>query len=221
MVGYITESSGEGYTPTPEGQHVMVCARIVDLGTQPGSPMFPTPKRKLMVGWELPEIMHEYTDADGKPRSAPLLHVERFTVSFHEKATLRQRLESWRGTPFTKKDFAGPPDGFHLRKLIGIPALVQIVHKHEDGKTFANMNAIMKPPKVLFDQFKNKLDGQPIFFDLDSFEQAEFDRLSDRVKETIQRSPEYQRLFAQAPEGQAQAGAPIMDRGPFEDDIPF
>ena len=33
MVGYITESTGGDFAPTPEGQHIMVCSRIVDLGT--------------------------------------------------------------------------------------------------------------------------------------------------------------------------------------------
>jgi hypothetical protein len=34
MVGYITPSAGGDFAPTPEGQHTMVCTRVIDLGTQ-------------------------------------------------------------------------------------------------------------------------------------------------------------------------------------------
>lgn len=195
MVGYISESAGGNYTPTPEGQHIMVCSRIIDLGTQPGSPQFPTPKRKIRIFWELPDERTSYTDAEGRTHEGPTLHSEQFSVSFHEKSTLRQRLESWRGTPFTNADFAGPPNGFHLRKLIGVPALAQIIHDHRDGKTYANLNAIMSPPKAMREQYKGKIEGDAIFFDLDDFQQAEFDKLSDRLKETIKNSPEYRAIF--------------------------
>lgn len=195
MVGYITETTGGDYTPTPEGQHIMVCARVIDLGTQPGSSMYPAPKRKIRIFWELPEHRIEYTDGDGNEKTGPVLHSEQYTVSFHEKANLRKDLEAWRGVPFTEKDFAGPPNGFHLSKLLGIPAVGQVIHEHRDGKTYANLNSIMKPRKAEFDEFKDKIEGERIFFDLDDFKQEEFDKLSDRLKATIQNAPEYQKLF--------------------------
>lgn len=217
MVGFITETSGGTYTPTPEGQHIMVCSRIVDLGTQPGSPMYPTPKRKIRVFWELPEERVTYTDQDGVEREGPVLHSEQYTVSFHEKSNLRKALESWRGKAFSDADFAGPPDGFHLSKLIGIPAFGQIVHEHKDGNTYANLNSIMKPPKAMFDQFLGKIEGAKIFFDLDDFDQTEFDKLSDRLQERIKQSPEYQRLGGnyQAPDESENPGAG------FDDEVPF
>lgn len=195
MVGYISESTGGNYTPTPEGQHIMVCARIIDLGTQPGSAMYPQPKRKIRIFWELPEERITYTDGDGNEQEGPVLHSEQYTVSFHEKSNLRRDLESWRGQPFKDEDFAGPPNGFHLSKLIGIPAVGQIVHEHRDGKTYANLNSIMRPRKAEFDEFKGKIEGVTIFFDLDDFKDEEFDKLSDRVKDTVRNSPEYQALF--------------------------
>ena len=219
MVGFITESNGGNYTPTPEGQHIMVCSRIIDLGTQPGSAMYPTPKRKIRIFWELPEERITYTDESGQEQEGPVLHSEQYTVSFHEKANLRKDLESWRGQPFSESDFAGPPDGFHLSKLIGVPAVGQIVHEHKDGKTYANLNSIMRPPKAMFDQFRGKIEGATIFFDLDDFKQEEFDKLSDRVKETVKNSPEYQALFDSdiPPEYTPQSENP---QG-MEDEIPF
>jgi len=226
MVGYITESSAGSFTPTPEGQHLMVCSRIVDLGTQPGSAMYPAPKRKIRIFWEIPDERIEIEGEDGTKRDLPVLHSEQYTASFNEKANLRKTLEAWRGKPFTEEDFSGPPNGFHLSRLIGIPAMAQIVHEHKDGKTYANINSIMKPVKALFDQYKDKIEGERIFFDLDDFQQAEFDKLSDRLKETIQKSPEYQALFPQggapaddhpnAPGSEMEGGGPAL-----EDEIPF
>ena len=220
MVGYISESSGGNYTPTPEGQHIMVCSRIVDLGTQPGSPMYPAPKRKIRVFWELPEERVKYTDQDGNEQEGPVLHSEQYTVSFHEKANLRKDLEAWRGKTFEEKDFAGPPDGFHLSKLLGIPAVAQIIHEHRDGKTYANLNSIMRPRKTEFDEWKDKIEGPRIFFDLDDFDQAEFDKQSDRLKETIKNSPEYQRIFSDDP---AAGYTPQSENpaGDIDDEIPF
>lgn len=219
MVGYISEASGGNYTPTPEGQHIMVCSRIVDLGTQPGSPLFPAPKRKIRIFWELPDERIKYSDKDGVEKEGPVLHSEQFTVSFHEKATLRQRLESWRGQPFKPEDFAGPPNGFHLGKLLGIPALAQIIHDHKDGKTYANLNSIMRPPKAMFDQYRNKIEGDRIFFDLDDFNQREFDKLSDRLKETIRNSPEFQRLHGRG--GYDEVNPPPSEDAGYDDEIPF
>lgn len=217
MVGYITESTGN-FTPTPEGRHIMVCARIVDLGTQPGSSMYPAPKRKIRIFWELPQERVTYTDGDGNEKEGPVLHSEQYTVSFHPDSNLRRDLESWRGKPFAEEDFAGPPNGFHLSKLIGIPADGQIVHENKNGKTYANLNAIMLPRKEDMQKWRGKIEGPEIFFDLDDFKDEEFDKLSDRVKETVKGSPEYQELFSQAPDmGDI---TPQQERE-LEDEIPF
>lgn len=219
MVGYITPSTGGDYTPTPEGQHIAVCSRIVDLGTQPGSAMYPTPKPKIRVFWELPQERISYTNQDGVEKEGPVLHSEQFTVSFHEKATLRKTLEAWRGKPFSDEDFTGPPNGFHMKKLLGIPAVLQIVHEHRDGKTYANLNSIMKPMQDHFATWKGKIEGERIFFDLADFQQSEWDKLSERVQETIKRSPEYQKLFGQAPQPMSENPAHGMPA--LEDEIPF
>ena len=52
--------SGGDFTPAPEGTHIGRCVKVIDLGTQPGSQMYPDPKHKVMVAWELPSELHEY-----------------------------------------------------------------------------------------------------------------------------------------------------------------
>lgn len=200
MVGYITESNGGNYTPTPSGQHVMVCTRIVDLGTQPGSAMYPAPKHKVRIFWELPEERVTYTDGDGNEKEGPVLHSEQYTASFNEKANLRKHLESWRGKPFDERDFSGPPDGFHMSKLIGVPALGQIVHETRDGKTYANLSSIMSLRPDDMKKFRGQIEGEKIYFSFEKFEQQEFDKLSERLRNTIKNSPEYQNLFGDTPD---------------------
>lgn len=228
MVGYIEKSAGGDFAPTPEGVHLMVCSRVIDLGTQSGSQMYPTPRRKVAISWELPD---ERTEIEG--RLLPVMHTERYTWSFHENANLRNMLENWRGKTFTDEDFAGPPNGFHIGKLIGAPMRGQIIHQAKGDKTYANLSTAMAAG------IKNraewpKLEGAPLLFDLDEFDQKEFDRLSDYYKGLISESPEYRALHGyaddrqgtpasdparQAPDGYGAGGQPSRDLD--GDEIPF
>lgn len=228
MVGYIKKSAGGDFKPTPAGQHLMVCSRVIDLGTQPGSQKFPTPRRKIRIAWELPEERIKFNDDRGFERDLPTIHQQTFTASFHEKANLRKLLEGWRGKKFVDEDFAGPPSGFHLGNLIGIPAYGQIVHTENDGTTYANLNAIMKPPQAVMNEKKGAIEGDRIFFDLDDFQRSEFEKLHEKLQETIMSSPEYQTLFGAAPTPSASgfgtaATPPASGAQPFglDDEIPF
>ena len=206
MVGYIEESKGGDFKPTPEGQHEMVCTRVVDLGTHQSE--FNGEKktaRKILITWEIPGVR---TQIDGK--DLPAHHSERFTWSFHEKATLRQRLENWRGTPFKPEDFAGPPNGFHIKKLLGVPCYAQIMHETgANGRTYANLTSIMRYPGK--PDAWPKAEGELIFFDLDDFSQDTFDKLPKRIRAMIAETPEGAYLIQAGamryqPDDQAQGG---------------
>ncbi len=225
MVGYITKLAGGDFTPTPEGVHLMVCSQVVDLGTQPGSQQFPEPKRKVMIRWELPE---ERVTIDGQ--SKPVLHSETYTWSFHEKANLRKMLEAWRGRKFSEEDFAGPPDGFHIGKLLGVPMRGNIVHEAQGDKTYANLASVM-PAGIKRREDVPKVEGDSFVFDLDAFDAAIFARLSDFWQGKVKASPEYLKATGKAsPEylkatGNGQApGASGNGQGPgsdLDDDIPL
>ncbi len=208
MVSYITKSAGGTYSPTPEGVHLMICAQVIDLGTQPGSKQFPEPKRKILIRWELPE---ERTEIDGQ--DVPRIHSETYTWSFHEKANLRKMLENWRGRKFTDDDFAGPPDGFHLGKLLGVPMRGNIIHAVEGDKTYANLAAVM-PAGIKRREDVPKVEGDSFLFDLDNFDPALFEKLSEHWQEKIKASPEYAALT------DAPTGSPAA-RSDLDDDIPF
>lgn len=187
MPGYITESTGGDFKPTPEGQHVMVCCRVIDIGTQKtefnGETKF---QRKVAISWEIPG---ERVNIDGK--DVPVMHTERYTWSFHEKANLRKVLESWRGKKFTEADFAGPPNGFHIKNVIGVPCYGQVIHETApNGKMYANLSSLMAFPGKR-DAWP-KVEGPTMYLDLDpgQFDRGIYDALTDYWRGLIQKSPE-------------------------------
>jgi len=194
-------NGGGNFTPTPAGQHMAVLTRLIDLGTQPGSQAFPDPKHKILLGWEIPGHRIEWTK-DDQTHEGPVVHFERMTFSMHEKAILRQRLESWRGKPFTEGDFGN----FDMQNLLRVGALIQIAHDHKDGKTYANMQAIMLPPGGKDAWAKPEGDVLYLSLDPDEFDQSTYDKLSNGLQETIAKSPEYQKMFGPMDTGQGNYG---------------
>ena len=117
------------YTPASEGLHQAVCVDVVDRGiqeTQYGQ------KHKVQIAWQIEEI---------NPDTGKRQTISKFyTVSLHEKASLRKDLETWRGRKFTEQEQAG----FDLDKLLGVNCQIQVVHNiMDDGRVFGNVQAIV------------------------------------------------------------------------------
>ena len=207
------------YTPTPEGQHLSVCTRIIDLGTQTTETQYGVKSnRKILIGWEIPSKRISF-ERDGEQIEGPVLHHERMTFSTHEKATFRHRLESWRGKSFSDSDFGDGPDAFDIRKLLGVGALIQIQHAKNGDRIYANMTAIMLPPGGK--EAWPKREGEEIYFCLqpDLFDQSTYDNLSDGLRETISKSPEFKKLGVEAPiDNDPARQAPPSD---LDDEVPW
>lgn len=209
----LPEPTSGDFTPTPAGQHMAVLTRLIDLGTQPGSAMYPRPKHKILLGWEIPAHRITY-EKDGQTHEGPVLHFERMTFSMHENAVFRQRLESWRGRPFVDEDFKT----FQVENLLGVGALIQIAHEHKDGKTYANLQAIMLPPGGK--ETWPKPEGEIYFLSLDpaEYDPATYEKLSDGLKATIAASPEWQEINNPGYVRERQSENPGDG---FDDEIPF
>ena len=183
-----TETSD--YAPAPAGNHLAVSCRLIDLGTQQTSYQGkPKRQRKIYLEWQLPG---ERT-ADGLAVTVG----NRYTLSSSEKATLRKHLESWRGRRFENDELAG----FDLRNILGKPCLLSIVQSTRDGKTYADVANVAALPKGTTPA---ATEGSTVYLSLepDDFEPAIYESLSDKLKETIAASPEFQALSYQA-DGQA------------------
>lgn len=180
---HLPEPSGNFELP-PEGTFLGVCYRVIDQGTQDSTYKGETKRnRKVMISWELPDEKME----DGKPFS---IH-QTYTFSMSEKATLRKHLESWRGKKFEQTDFG--PNGFSLKKLLGIGCLLTITHTAKGENTYANLTGVAKLMKDM--QAPNSIN-EPIYFSME--DQATFDgtkaalqKMSEKLRERIGGSPEY------------------------------
>jgi hypothetical protein len=93
-------------------------------------------QHKIRIVWQIDEVM---------PNNKPFIASKRYTLSLHEKATLRKDLESWRGRPFTDAE----SEGFDVESVLHVPAFLNIIEEKKDGKTYSNVVGIMKLPKQM------------------------------------------------------------------------
>lgn len=131
----IAKASGGNFLPAPPGTHSAVCCDVVDLGELKVS--FGGKEKmqhKVAIKWQLGEDM---------PNGKPFIASKRYTLSLHEKSSLRKDLESWRGKKFTDAEL----EGFDLEVLLSIPALLNIIEEKKAGETYSNVASIMRLPK--------------------------------------------------------------------------
>lgn len=123
----------------PSGTHQAVCQSVHDIGMQAGE--FQGERKiahKIVVVWEVNERI-----AAGKFAGQRFIVSKKYTLSLHEKATLRHDLASWRGRDFTDEE----AQGFDVEKLIGANCLLSITEKETNGKTYTNISAVTALPK--------------------------------------------------------------------------
>jgi len=131
----IAKAGGGSFAPAPAGTHSAVCCDVVDLGVLEVNYAGKTKRQhKITVIWQI-----------GERRDDDKLFLlrKRYTLSLHEKASLRKDLESWRGRSFTPAEL----EGFDIETLLGVPCLLSVIHQAKDGDIFANISAIMRLPK--------------------------------------------------------------------------
>jgi hypothetical protein len=202
-MGLIARNTGGGdFELPPTGMQVARCWRVVDLGTVKGEYMGkPKVARKCLIGWELLSAKRE----DGEPFTIG----NRYTISLGEKANLRSMLESWRGRAFTAQEL----EGFDLTHILGKPCLINVVHKEEGDKTYANIAAVTPLPAGM--TARNGVLN-PYIFSLVEFDEPMFKGLSEKLQDGIAQSPEYRALKSGKPAASAGTTGGVDD-----DDIPF
>lgn len=173
----IAKNDGEKFELTPEGTHLARCFRLIDVGTQTFEYQGKEKKaHKVLISWEIPAELRE----DGTPFQIS----KKYTVSLHEKASLRKDLEAWRGRAFTEQEL----DGFDLKNIVGKACYINIAHEVKGDKTYANIKSIMALPKGVNCP---PLVNTPIIFDLDNFDAMVYNGLSDGIKKLIEASQEW------------------------------
>jgi hypothetical protein len=133
-----TDGGGD-FARVKPGTYAAVCQSVHDLGILETTYQGETKKQhKIIILWELDERI-----PDGKFQGERFIVSKRYTLSLHEKSTLRGDLKSWRGRDFTEDELAA----FDLEKLRGANCLISMVEIEKSGKVYTNVAAIMGAPK--------------------------------------------------------------------------
>lgn len=180
-----SESNGGNFTPVPSGTHVARCYQMIELGTitEPYLGEMKTSK-KVRIGWELPLETKEFKQGEGQK---PYVISKDFTLSMHEKATLRKFLESWRGKAFTEED----AKKFDITKLIGAPCMMSVVEEAKEGKSYSKISNVSTMPKgmVCPDQV-----NETFVLSYDAFDFDKFNTLPKFIKEKMEKSVEFKKI---------------------------
>jgi hypothetical protein len=138
-------SQGGDFERIPTGMQPGVCAKIFDLGMQPG--FSGDMKRKIVILFELAE---RKTKGDWAGKRHVISKTYNFTLGSPEKpSNLRKDLISWRGREFTFEEASG----FDIEKILGINCTLNIIEKVKaDGRKFSEVSSVlplMKGAEVL------------------------------------------------------------------------
>lgn len=175
-MGRFARDSGGSFENPPLGNHLAICYRLVDLGTQHdeynGKQIV---RNQLLVSWELPNELMK----DGKP----FVVAKFYTNSLHEKAALRHDLSAWRTRDFTPEEL----NKFDLQSILGKPCMLSIIEK--DGKVKVGSIAAIPKGTLIPPVFNT-----PHAFWIEEWNQKIFDSLSEGIKEIIIESDEYKEM---------------------------
>lgn len=190
-MGFIaTDAGGNGnFKRVPAGVFIGRCYSLIDLGTQLTDGQYGQKlQHKIRIGWELfgeDEQGAPLTiDVDGK--EMPMTISKSYTVSLHEKASLRKDLAAWRGRDFSEEE----AKAFDVSKLMGVYCMINVTTSETNGKTYSNVAGITPLPGAL----KNAKPAgvhAPIIFNLDNPDLSIFETFHEKLKDAIKRSPEW------------------------------
>lgn len=218
-MGFIAKDSGGGnFKRVPAGVHIGRCYSLIDLGTQETSGQFGVKlQHKIRIGWELwgedEQGQPLVIDVDGK--QMPMTISKSYTVSLHEKSSLRKDLAAWRSRDFTEEE----AKSFDVSALMGAYCMVNVTTSETNGKTYSNVAGLSPLPAVIK---KNKPAPvhEPVTFNLDEPDMEVFATFHDKLQEAIKRSPEWAaRVGTQKREPAMAGGSSGFDD--IDDDIPF
>jgi len=181
----IATSNGSGnFEPIPSGSYAARCYSMIHIGTIEENIMGTTKKlNKVRITWELPTELKVFKEENGEQ---PHVISKEFTLSLHEKSTLRAFLKNWRGKDFTEDE----AKAFDIERLIGVPCMLNITHKaRKDGSgVYAEIGSISAMPKGLVcpEQIN------PSFvWTYENFDSVKFGLLPDYLKSKMINSDEY------------------------------
>lgn len=195
------DSGGGSFEQAPTGTHVARCYKLIDLGTTLQEFQGEAKKRhQVIIGWELPNELMQTGEFSGQPFTASKF----YTLSLHEKASLRHDLKNWRGKDFTD----GELKGFDLKNVLGATCLLSVT---TNDKGRAEVSGVMALPKgsVVPDAV-----NPTTYFSFGEFDQATFDGFSEKMQALISKADEYKAL-------NGERVAPVNEEQFTDETVPF
>jgi len=190
-----------------EGTYIARCYSMIHIGTIPTEWQGEKKKRNVVrIGFEFPTETKVFKEGD-KPK--PYVLSQDYTLSLGKKSKVRPMLEAWRGKKFTEEEI----EEFDWTNLVGVPAMVTVVH---NDKGYATIQNITKPPKGT--ECPSQVNPSQIS-DYDNFNTELFDKLPDFIKSKMMSSDEYKKMTGQEIEQDGEVdnfGDPITS-----DEVPF
>lgn len=189
-MGFIaTDSGGGNFKRVPQGVFVGRCYSLIDLGTQLSVGQFGEKlQHKIRLSWELLDVDENdqplTVDVDGK--EMPMTISKSYTVSLHEKASLRKDLAAWRGKDFTEEEARS----FDVSKLVGVYAMVNVAISETNGKTYSNVAGLTALPNQLKNNKPAPVHANQLF-DLDNPDMDMFNSFYEKLQDVIKKSPEW------------------------------
>lgn len=189
MTPIIATSNGNSsnFEPCPAGNHVARCYSMVHIGTIDDTYLGEAhTANKVRISFEFPTEKRVFKEESGEQ---PYALSKEFTLSMHEKSNLRKVLEGWRGKAFTEDE----AKAFDITKLLGVPCLVNVIHKEKKDGTgvraeIASISALPKgftcPEQI----------NPSVVFTVNDFNWDIFETFPEWIKEKIRSSREYKAM---------------------------
>lgn len=137
-MGIVAKDSGDSFERElpPVGFQDAVCSKIFDLGKQlsdyQGQQKL---QHKVLFVWELAATM-----STGEYAGKRFVVHREYTLSLHEKASLRKDLEGWKGKSIPEETAR---QGVDLEKMLKVPCTIQITHQtSRTGNEYAKVTGI-------------------------------------------------------------------------------
>jgi hypothetical protein len=188
------------------GSYPARCYQMIHIGNIPSTYEGTTRMRNVIrITFELPTETKVFDEKKGEQ---PMVISSEYTLSLGDKSKLKPILEGWRGKKFTDTEI----EDFDITKLVGVPAMISIIHNE---KGYAEISSISKLPKGM--ECPAQVNKNQVL-EYDNWNEELFSKLPTFIKDKIIQSEEYKKLKGLNDE------IPVVNDNPEEisvENIPF
>ena len=204
------------YDPIEKKEHRAVCNLVVDLGEEYFA-KYNKWNPKILVGFEFPDVIAEYTDNDGKEVKRPRMLTRRFKRELFnrkgEKSEFHKFLCKWVG-----RDLKQDAEGYTLfqpKMMLNLCGNLDVEHTKKGDSTYADIDCI----RPLRPDQEKAVPTHTTLFQLDDVPDGEDpvdhfpEDVQDWVKEAFMKSKEVTTYGRAQKTPDAQAEAPPAEKG--------